>query len=54
MVCPLVILDEKLEYKMKSLEKHMRICQGLKKEIFDLQNEKKFTYFQLMGGKGVY
>lgn len=54
MVCPLVILDARLDHKLKALEKHMRICQELKKEVLQIEEEKKFTYFQMMGGKGVY
>lgn len=54
MVCPLVVLEARLEHKMKALEKHMHICQELKKDIFKIQDEKKYTYFELMNGKGVY
>lgn len=53
MVCPLVVLDARLEHKMKALNKHMRICQELKKDIKEIEEEKRYIYFKLMGGKGV-
>lgn len=53
MVCPLKVLEARLEHKMKALNKHMRICQELKKDIFEIENEKTFTYFHLMNGKGI-
>ena len=54
MVCSLVVLDARLEHKMKALNKHMRICQELKKDIKNIEDEKKYVYFQMMNGKGVY
>lgn len=54
MVCPLKVLDARLDHKMKSLDKHMRICHELKKDIQNIENEKTFIYFHMMNGKGVY
>lgn len=54
MVCPLVKLDKTLEYKFRVLSKHLRIVENLKREIEVIESEKRFTYFQMMGGKGVY
>lgn len=54
MVCPLVRLDARLEHKLKALAKHHQICENLKRDIKIIESEKRFVYFQLMSGKGVY
>lgn len=54
MICPSVHVEARLEYKNKSLKKHLAIVEDLKKDIRVLETEKRFVYFHLMGGKGVY
>lgn len=54
MVCPLVRIDARLEYKLKSLAKHNAIVERLRSEIKIIESEKSFMYFQMMNGKGVY
>lgn len=47
-------LDARLDHKLKALSKHHRIVEILKEEIRVIESEKRFTYFQMMNGKGVY
>jgi hypothetical protein len=54
LVCPLVQLDARLEHKLKSLSKHHQICEGLREDIKHLQSQKRYIYFQMMNGRGIY
>lgn len=54
MVCHSVRVEAKIEYKFKALKKHLAIVEDLKRDIRVLETEKRFVYFHLMGGKGVY
>lgn len=55
MVCPTVRVEARLDYKYKSLKKHLAIVEDLKSDIKVLETERRFVYFHLMGGgKGVY
>ena len=54
MICPSVQVEARLEQKYNSLRKHAAIVEGLKKDIKVLEIEKRFVYFHLMNGKGVY
>lgn len=48
LICPLVVIDARLEHKYNSLKKHADIARTLKREILILESEKSFAYSQLM------
>lgn len=54
MVSPSVYVEVRLENKYKSLKKHLAIVADLKNDIKVLETEKRFVYFNLMNGRGVY
>ena len=52
MVCPLKVLDNKLDYKIKSLSKHRRICEGLAEDIKRIEERKSLIVFEMRNGRG--
>lgn len=53
-ICPLTVLDARLDHKLKSLSKYHKICESLRQDIKSIENHKDYILFQMMGGKGVY
>jgi len=53
-ICPLTVLDARLDHKLESLSKYHKICESLRQDIKSIENHKDYILFQMMGGKGVY
>lgn len=50
-VCPLDVVEARLDHKYKALKKHADIVRCLKEEIIIIETEKRFIYSCLMKGR---